>query len=76
MAEFMLRDTIHMIELTTSATMDTIWRAPAVVFVLIMEAGLALTPNVSNVTTAIMIIIMMVISTQTTTITMIVDTKN
>ena len=63
-----------MIELTTSAAMDTIWRAPAIVFVLTMEAGLALTPNVSNIITLMGVILLkMVINTLTTTTTM--DTK-
>ena len=65
-----------MIELTTSATMDTIWRAPAIVFVLTMEAGPALTRNVSKiiimiiVITMVVILLMMAINTLKTTITM------
>ena len=72
MAEFMLQDTIHMIELTTSATMDTIQKVPPVVSVLTKEAGQALNPNVSEIIIIMMAIIVMVISTLTITAT---DTK-
>ena len=51
-----------MMKLTTSATMDTIWRAPSVVLVLTVEAGLALTPNVS-ITLMDVILLTMVINT-------------